>query len=236
MCGRFSITTAPEAMRAVFGYDNQPNLAPRWNVAPTQPVAVVRRSAAGGRELVTMRWGLVPHWAKDASMAAKMINARAETVADKPAFRDAFRHRRCLVPADGFYEWREENGRRQPFRIGMKGGGVFAFAGLWERWTAPVSVPSLAVAAGDTVETVTIVTTDANEKLRPIHERMPAILPPGDYAAWLDSEGCTPEAARQLLRPYPADPMAFYRVSTRVNSVRNDDAECIAPLRAAAAG
>ena len=234
MCGRFSITTAPEAMRALFEYENLPNLEPRWNVAPTQPVAVVRLAANGGRELVVMRWGLVPHWAKDASMGARMINARAETIADKPAFRDAFRQRRCLVPADGFYEWREEEEeeRKQPFRIGMKGGGAFAFAGLWERWTATTDVPALGAGAGEAVETFAIVTIGANDKLRPIHERMPAILAPGDYAAWLDAKRCPPEQARALLRPYPAEPMAFYRVTTRVNSVKNDDAACIAPLRA----
>jgi len=234
MCGRFSLTTAPEAMRALFDYENLPNLAPRFNVAPTQPVATVRLAAGGKRELVFMRWGLVPSWANDASIGSRMINARAETVAQKPAFRDAFRHRRCLVPADGFYEWREEEGRRQPFRIGMKGGGAFAFAGLWERWTAKAPAPALGLAAGESVETVTIVTTEANDKLRPIHERMPVILPPADYAAWLDVEACPPERARALLEPYPVEPMAFYRVGMRVNNVRNDDRDCIVPLRAAA--
>lgn len=235
MCGRFSLTTAPEAMRALFAYEEQPNLAPRFNVAPTQPVATVRLAAGGKRELAFMRWGLVPSWANDASMGARMINARAETVTDKPAFRDAFRRRRCLVPVDGFYEWREEDGRRQPFRIGMKGGGVFAFAGLWERWTAKAPTPALGVAAGESVETVTIVTTEANDKLRPIHERMPVILPPSDHAAWLDVEGCPSGCARALLKPYPVEPMAFYRVGPRVNNVRNDDRDCIAPLRTAVA-
>ena len=234
MCGRFSLTTAPEAMRVLFEYEEQPNLAPRFNVAPTQPVATVRRAIDGKRELVFMRWGLVPHWANDASIGARMINARAETVAEKPAFRDAFRQRRCLVAADGFYEWREEDGRRQPFRIGMKGGGVFAFAGLWERWTAKAPAPALGVAAGESVDTVTIVTTEANDKLRPIHERMPVILAPAAYAAWLDVDACPPDEAQALLKPYPVEPMAFYRVGPRVNNVRNDDRDCIAPLRAAA--
>jgi putative SOS response-associated peptidase YedK len=154
-------------------------------------------------------------------------------VAEKPAFRDAFRHRRCLVPADGFYEWRPENGVRQPFRIGMKGGGIFAFAGLWERWTAPVPVPALGLAAGEVLESVAIITTDANEKLRPIHDRMPAILPPESYGDWLDVAGCPPGRARALLGPYPPGPMAFYRVGMRVNNVRHDDPECVRPLRAA---
>ncbi len=234
MCGRYSLTTAPEEMRALFDYENLPNLEPRYNIAPTQMVAVVRLAAAGRRELALLRWGLIPHWARDASMGARMINARAETVAVKPAFRDAFAHRRCLVPADGFYEWRTEDGRKQPFRIGMKGGGAFAFAGLWESWTAPEDADG-PIAAGETVETVTIITTVANEKLRPIHHRMPVILPAEAYASWLDSH-CPANDAAALLRPFPAEPMAFYRVSTRLNAVRNDDPACIEPLNRRAEG
>lgn len=231
MCGRFSLTTAPEAMRALFGFDNLPNLPPRYNIAPTQQVAVVRTGDSTGRELVTMRWGLIPHWAKDASLGAKTINARAETLADKPSFRAAVKSRRCLVPADGFYEWRMEDGHKQPFRIGMKGGAPFAFAGLWERWIATAT--GAGWTEGDSVETVTIVTTVANEKLRPIHPRMPVILPPEAFAGWLDPAN-DPGAACALLRPYPAEPMAFYRVSTAVNNVRNDDPGCIAPPNSAA--
>jgi putative SOS response-associated peptidase YedK len=229
MCGRFSLTTAPEAMRALFDYENLPNLAPRYNIAPTQMVAAVRAGGEGaGRELAMLRWGLVPGWAKDLSMAAKMINARAETLAEKPAFRDAFAHRRCLVPADGFYEWRMEEGRKQPFRIGFRDGRTFAFAGLWERWVAPEDMG--AVKQGETVESVTIVTTDANEKLRPIHHRMPVILDPGDFSAWLDVAGTPANDVRALLRPHAPDDMAFYRVTTHVNAVRNDDPACFAPL------
>jgi putative SOS response-associated peptidase YedK len=230
MCGRYSLTTAPEAMRALFGFENLPNLPPRYNIAPTQPVPVVRTSETGGRELVLLRWGLIPHWSRDAAMAAKMINARAETVADKPAFRDAFRSRRCLVPADGFYEWRTEDGRKQPFRIGMKGGAPFAFAGLWDRWTATAEGPIFA--AGQCVETVTIITVTANDKLRPIHPRMPAILPPEAFERWLDT-GDNPGTALALLRPYPPEPMAFYRVGPAVNNVRNDDPGCVEPLKVA---
>lgn len=225
MCGRYSLTTAPEAMRRLFEFENLPNLAPRYNIAPTQLAPVVRRRDGGGaRELVLLRWGLIPSWAKDASGGAKMINARSETAAEKPAFRAAFRARRCLVPADGFYEWRTEDGRKQPFRIGFRGGGAFAFAGLWETW-AVRDGPE----AGTTVESYTILTTAANDKLRPIHDRMPVILPPADWDAWLDPATAVP-AAQALLRPHPPEPMAFYRVSIRVNSVRNDDADCIAPL------
>lgn len=235
MCGRYSLTTAPEAMRALFGFENLPNLPPRYNIAPTQQVAVVRAPGDGGkaglRELVMMRWGLIPHWAKDASIGARMINARAETLAEKPSFREALKTRRCLVPADGFYEWRTEDGRKQPFRIGMKGGALFAFAGLWERWTATATGGGLT--EGERVESVTIVTTDANEKLRPIHPRMPVILPPEAFDGWLDPANDT-AAARALLKPYPAEPMAFYRVRPAVNNARNDEPDCIAPLKEAA--
>ena len=241
MCGRYSLTTVPEAMRALFGFENLPNLPPRYNIAPTQQVAVVRSgdgtgeggAEGGARDLVMMRWGLIPHWAKDASMGSKMINARAETLTEKPSFREAVKTRRCLVPADGFYEWRLEDGHKQPFRIGMKGGAAFAFAGLWERWTATATGAGLD--QGDEVETVTIVTTQANDKLRPIHARMPVILPPDAFDVWLDPAN-DPAAACALLKPYPAEPMAFYRVSQAVNNVRNDDSSCIAPLKAAAGG
>jgi putative SOS response-associated peptidase YedK len=227
-------------MRALFGFENLPNLPPRYNIAPTQQVAVVRTAegtddnsgdGGGARDLAMMRWGLIPHWAKDASMAAKMINARAETLTEKPSFRDAVKTRRCLVPADGFYEWRMEDGRKQPFRIGMKGGAPFAFAGLWERWTATATGAGLD--EGDVVDTVTIVTTLANDKLRPIHARMPVILPPEAFDVWLDPAN-DPAAASSFLRPYPVAPMAFYRVTQAVNNVRNDDSSCTAPLNGVA--
>jgi putative SOS response-associated peptidase YedK len=221
MCGRFSLTTAPAAMRELFDTENFPNLEPRYNIAPSQEVAAVRTDEPGGaRRLVALRWGLVPHWARDAAIGARMINARAETVAEKPSFRDAFKKRRCLVPADAFYEWRTEDGKKQPFRIGMQGGGVFAMAGLWEHWAGEGS---------EVIESVTIITTEANEKLRPIHPRMPVILNVADYGTWLEA-GEDTGAALALLKPHAPDPMAFYRVGTRVNSVANDDAGCIAPL------
>jgi putative SOS response-associated peptidase YedK len=230
MCGRFSITTTPEAMRAIFDYENVPNLEPRFNVAPTQPIITIRMTDAGTRTLAMARWGLIPSWSKDGTAAAKMINARGETLLEKPSFREAFLQRRCLVLADGFYEWRIEDGKKQPFRIGMKGGTVFAFAGLWESWQAKQD--GYGYEEGDLVETVTIVTTDANDKLRPIHHRMPVILPPEDYAAWLDPANDVANC-QKLLKPYPVDPMAFYRVGVFVNNARNDDARCIEPLKAA---
>ena len=225
MCGRYSLTTAPEALRQLFNFDNMPNLAPRYNIAPTQDVPVIRPAGRGGedvngRGLAMMRWGLVPSWSKEIDRSAPMINARAETIAEKPSFRAAFQSRKCLVPADGFYEWRLENGKKQPFRIGMNGGAPFAFAGLWERWASP---------EGDEINSVAIVTTEANEKLRPIHARMPVILDPNDYDQWLGET--TETIAQTLLRPYPPGDMAFYRVGLRVNSVRHDDIECISPLK-----
>lgn len=231
MCGRYSLTTAPQAMRDLFGFENLPNLPPRYNIAPTQQVAVVRTGDNGARDLVMMRWGLIPHRAGDASAAARMINARAETLAEKPSFRDLLGARRCLVPADGFYEWRLEDGRKQPFRIGMKGGAPFAFAALWDRWTVTAAVAGME--EGDEVETVTIVTTAANAKLRAIHPRMPVILPPEAFDRWLDPAN-DPAAARALLKPYPVAPMAFYRVTTAVNNARIDDPRCTTPLNAVA--
>ena len=225
MCGRYTLTVTPEKLRELFGFDVTPNLQPRFNIAPTQLAPVVR-AGGGGRRIDLMRWGLVPSWSKDTSIASKLINARGETLSDKPSFRDAFAQRRCLVPADGFYEWRKEGEGKQPFRIGMKGGAPFAFAGLWESWTAPADADN----AGETVETFSVVTTAANARLRPIHHRMPVIVDPADYDSWLTGAS---EAAQAVIRPFPPDDMAFYRVTTRVNSVRNDDEGCVAPLRAA---
>ena len=171
-----------------------------------------------------LRWGLIPSWSKDASIASKLINARGETVADKPSFRDAYQSRRCVIPVDGFYEWRTEEGKKQPFRIGFREGKPFAFAGLWENWRVPDGEDD----AGNTVETYTIVTTAANPKLAPIHHRMPVIVDPSDYDLWLEG---APGEANAVIKPFPPDNMAFYRVSTRVNNVRNDDEACIEPLK-----
>jgi putative SOS response-associated peptidase YedK len=222
MCGRYTLAVTPELLRQLFGFVFTPNLQPRFNIAPTQQAPAVR-PGDGGRRIDLLRWGLIPSWSKDASVASKLINARGETVADKPSFRAAFAERRCLIPADGLYEWRTEDGKKQPFRIGFKGGAPFAFAGLWESWT----VPDGQADAGETWETFSIVTTEANAKLRPIHHRMPVIVAPDDYETWLTGN---PDDAGKLLRPFPPDDMAFYRVTTRVNNVRNDDAECVIPL------
>ncbi len=221
MCGRYSLTTPVEAVGRLFEVAERPNLPPRYNIAPSQEAPVVHSDAAGGRVLAPMRWGLIPSWAKEAKIGYRMINARAETVAEKPAFRSAFRHRRCLVPADGFYEWRRLGTSKQPYRITRADGAPFAFAGLWERWRAP---------DGATVDSFTIITTAANELLRPIHDRMPVILDPADHGPWLDTDGVAPAAAARRLVACADAELAAVAVSTRVNSPKNDDPACIAPL------
>jgi putative SOS response-associated peptidase YedK len=227
MCGRYSITTPIEAIQRIFDVPERLNLPPRYNVAPTQDVPVVRLGPDGARHLVQVRWGLVPFWAEDASIGARLINARAETAATKPAFRAAFHKRRCLVVADGFYEWQkpsEKGGRKQPLRIVRADGAPFAFAGLWERWR-----PKERGDGSEVLETCTILTTDANETLRPIHDRMPVILDPAAHDTWLDPEA--PEAALQAcLTPCPDEALTAYPVSTRVNKVSHDDPEVIAPM------
>ena len=233
MCGRYSLTTTTDAMRGLFEFENLPNLPPRYNIAPTQQVPVVRAGRARVRELTLMRWGLIPRWAKDASMAAKMINARAETIAEKPSYRDAYQERRCLVPADGFYEWRREGEIKQPFRIGMKGGAPFAFAGLWECWTATET--ALWFTEGEVIETVTIITTVANDKLRPIHPRMPVILPNDAFDNWLDAANDA-DTVQPLLKSYPVEPMVYYRVGQTVNNSRTDSPLCIEPLNKGSGG
>ncbi len=221
MCGRYSLTAPAEAVRRALGYDERPNLRPRANIAPTQEVAAVRLGDDGARHFVSLRWGLIPAWAKDISAAARTINARAESVSEKPSFRGAFRHRRCLIAADGFYEWKTEGGAKQPYRIVARDGAVFAFAGLWERWEK--------AADGMPVESCTVVTTQANDMLRAIHHRMPVILGPADFDTWLDPR-TPPAAALDLLRPCPEDWLTAYRVSRRINSAANQDLSLIEPL------
>jgi putative SOS response-associated peptidase YedK len=194
-------------------------LAPRYNIAPTQPVLAVRTVPAGERELVTLRWGLVPAWADDPSIGNRLINARAETVADKPAFRAAFRARRCLVLADGFFEWQKVGGRKQPYYFRLREGSPFAFAGLWERWGKGAT----------TLETCTLLTTEANELLRPVHDRMPVILPRERFVRWLDPDFRAAAELESLLRPYPAEDMTGYPVSARVNNPRNEGPLCVEP-------
>ncbi len=222
MCGRFTLTDPDAELLTQFDLPNLPPLEPRYNIAPSQPVPVVRRAAdKAAREMVLVRWGLIPFWAQDPGIGTRLINARAETVAEKPAFREAFRRRRCLVVADGFYEWQKQDGQKQPFYIRMRDGRPFAFAGLWERWRG----------ADDTViESCTLLTTGPNELMRPLHNRMPAILRPQDYNLWLDPEVQRPDLLQAVLIPYPAQEMIAYPVSRWVNSPDHDDPRCIEPL------
>lgn len=232
MCGRYTLTAPWESLVRFFRVSGATplNLPARYNIAPTQDGVAIRAGEDGARTVSPLRWGLVPSWADDIGIGNKLINARAETVAEKPSFREAFAGRRCLIAADGFYEWRLEDGRKQPFRIGFRGGKLFAFAGLWESWTA--AQDGGGVAKGEQVESFTIITTSANPKIHPIHPRMPVILPEQAHDTWLAPDAA-PAALQRLLRPHPPEDMAFYRVGTHVNNVRNDDAACIAPLKAA---
>ena len=204
------------------------NLRPRYNVAPGQNIAAVR-SEDGDRRLSMLRWGLIPVWSKKPNIGYSLINARSETVASKPAFRAAYRARRCLIPADGFYEWVRRGSVKQPYLIGRKDGGMMAFAGLWERWFIPEEVPlpaSLAeLAPGDALETCTILTTTANETLAQVHHRMPVILPSESFGPWLDGQAVA-------LDPWPAQEITFQAVTTRVNKASNDDPGCVEPLTA----
>lgn len=222
MCGRFTLTDPGADLAVQFSLAHVPDLPPRYNIAPTQPVAVVRLAPEGTtRELALLHWGLIPFWAKDPGIGARLINARAETVTDKPAFRHAFRRRRCLVVADGFYEWQKQTGGKQPFYIRLREGRLFAFAGLWELWQGPDSA---------VIESCTLLTTEPNELLRPLHNRMPVILRPRDYELWLDPKVQEMERLKSLLRPYPVEEMAAYPVGRWVNRTENDDPRCIEPL------
>jgi putative SOS response-associated peptidase YedK len=222
MCGRFTLFDSADSVAERFGLPDTPSLSPRYNIAPSQTVAAVRIPPGGGaRELVWLRWGLVPSWAKDPAIGNRMINARAETVADKPSFRSAIRRRRCLVPADGFYEWKRVNGRKQPYYIRLGDGGIFAFAGLWESWERPEHA---------SVESCTILTTGPNDLLRPIHDRMPVILSPRDYDLWLSPAVQDPETLAPLLHPYPPEEMTAFPVRTTVNNPKTDTPDLIEPL------
>lgn len=220
MCGRFSLSSSGEVLAEQFQLPEVPELAPRYNIAPTQTVAVVRQSAKQ-RSLGLLRWGLIPAWSKDPSIGSRMINARSETVAEKPAFRAAFTRRRCLVIADGFYEWQRTNGQKQPFFFRLQDGKPFAFAGLWERWKS---------SEGTLIESCTILTTEANDVLQPVHDRMPVILAPEHYSRWINPDVQQADALFPLLHPYPEEAMIAYPVSSRVNSPANDDPQCSTPV------
>ncbi len=218
MCGRYCITSAPEAIRLLFRYPERPNFPPRYNVAPTQPVPIVRL-VEGERHFALVRWGLIPPWVKDPRNFALLINARGETVNEKPAFKNAMKRRRCLFPADGFYEWKLEGGHRKAFHARKPGGGPFAFAGLWETWIGP---------NGEELETAAIVTTQANKEMGAVHNRAPVILPPEQFDLWLNGGVGSADAA-ELIRPAPDGSMEVCEVSPAVNKVANDTPDLIKP-------
>lgn len=221
MCGRYVLKAALPDIARMLGMDIDVELEPSYNIAPTRAVPACRVEAAGPKQLAFLHWGLIPHWAKTPDTNYKMINARAETVAGKPAFRSAFRHRRCLIPADGYYEWKSMQGRKQPYYFSMKDGKPFCFAGLWERWQP---------AEGEPLESCAIITTGANALGAQIHPRMPVILPEDDYAQWLDPKESDAARLLPLLRPFAPEPMSVYPVSTLVNNARVDEPRCITPL------
>jgi putative SOS response-associated peptidase YedK len=222
MCGRFTLTASGEALAEFFGLSEVPLLTPRYNIAPTQLVLAVRRSAGEDKpHAASLRWGLVPSWAKDVRIANQLLNARCETAADKPAFRTALRRRRCLIAADGFYEWLRKGKERQPYCFRLWEDRPFAFAGLWEHWQGGDGAP---------LETCTILTTAANDLVRPVHDRMPVIVPPRHFAAWLDPGLQDPAGLESVLRPYPAEEMRAFPVSSWVSNPRHEDPRCLTAL------
>ena len=222
MCGRYELSSHPAAIALAFGLDYAPDIRPRYNIAPMQQVPIVRIGSDGRRQLVQVRWGLVPRFAKDPSIGARMINARGETLASRSAFRNAFARHRCLVPVNGFYEWQATRAGKQPLHIGMPDGRPFGLAGLYERWRST---------EGDVIDTCAIVTTAATRSVAGVHDRMPVIVPEAAYARWLDPADAD---VHDLVQGW-ADPLRIYPVSMRVNAVRNDDAALVEPVMIAAA-
>jgi putative SOS response-associated peptidase YedK len=226
VCGRYRLSRRKQIVEEYFDCTwDEPDWNPRYNIAPTQPVAVVRQNPKEPvRELSLMRWGLIPSWAKDSTVAAQMINARSETASTKPAFRDALKFRRCLIPADGFYEWMRTGKSKQPYCFEVNEGELFAFAGIWDRWKNPT---------GNWMKTCSILTTTPNAVTAPVHDRMPVILDSYGYDLWLDPGMKDVSAASDLLKPYDARLMRCYPISTRINHVVNDDPECCVPVEVA---
>jgi putative SOS response-associated peptidase YedK len=220
MCGRFTLSQPINAIASKLNIAQIPPLEPRYNIAPTQIIPSILSAPGGEKQLQMLRWGLIPSWAKDAKIGAKLINARAETVSEKPSFKAAFNRRRCLIIADGFYEWQRQEKQKQPYYFRLQNGQLFAFAGLWEQWKSTDE---------EIINSCTILTTEANDLLRPIHDRMPVILESKNYELWLDSETQQPQL-QELLRPYQADLMTSYTVSTKVNNPKNNTPECINSL------
>ena len=245
MCGRYNLTLTGEQIAAYFGISNAPEATPRYNIAPTQDVLAIVPINGGERAAVFFRWGLIPAWSKEIKIGNRLItnssgtnldarrappgdaprmayiNARAETVAEKPAFRSAFKKRRCLIPATGFYEWQKRNGYKQPYHVHMDNDEPFCFAGVWEHWEG----------TGRSVQSCAILTTEANALMAPIHDRMPVILPTDAYAAWLDHRITDPARLKPPLQPCSMEHLVAERISTRVNNPAHDDPLCIKPIR-----
>jgi putative SOS response-associated peptidase YedK len=227
MCGRFTLQIPAELLAELFGLPDPSEVPARFNIAPTQQVAVIRQRDGGGNRLDFLKWGLIPSWAKAPSIGPKMINARSETLEEKPAFRSAFKLRRCLVPASGFYEWEVVGGKKIPRYFRLRGGAPMVFAALWESWRAP---------DGASVESCAILTTAANALVEPLHLRMPVILHSADFSSWLDGSLTDPGKLKGLLQPYPAEGMEGWTVSTLANSVKNDHSGLIEPVVAPTCG
>lgn len=221
MCGRFTLRSSPREVARLFHVEKLPLFEPRYNIAPTQPVLVAREQPEHGeRELAWLQWGFVPAWSKDPKAAQRPINVRSEGVSERPMFRTAFRRRRCLIAADGFYEWKAQGRTKQPFYFQLVDAAPFAFAGIWEAWRHE----------NQSIESCALFTTRANAIVAPIHDRMPVVLPPKDFACWLDPANEDVDGLSKLLRPLPANKMKAWPVSTRVNSPRRDDPDCIVSI------
>jgi putative SOS response-associated peptidase YedK len=235
MCGRYALMSDPELLVELFALAGLPRLKPRYNIVPTQQAPVVRAPGRGDsrdegrRRLDFLHWGLIPSWAKDPTIGARMINARSETAGEKPAFRSALRRRRCLVPADAFYEWQKRAGGKQPYCIRMRDGRPFAFAGLWERWV-PRGENDEEI---EPIESFTILTTAPNALMKKLHDRMPVIIPREAFELWLDEKVQDPGKLRDLLGPISEDLIEAFAISRRINSPRNDDAACLEPAEEA---
>ncbi len=223
MCGRYAFFSPAEAVKRIFALDDAPELEPRYNIAPTQSVASVRAGEEGARAFAMLHWGLIPKWAKERAIGNRMINARSESLAEKPSFRDAFRKRRCLVLADGWYEWQVTPDGKQPWFIRRKEARPLAFAGLWERWKDPTD--------GRQLESCTIVTTDATESIKKIHERMPVVLAEADWDRWLDTAFSDTDKLSELLCPFEPKALEAWPVSRQVNAPKNQGPELIARER-----
>ncbi len=221
MCSRYNLTSPADAVRSFFRHDNPHEFPPRYNIAPTQPVAIIRAGKSERREFELVRWGLIPQWVKEPRTFKTLINARAETVAEKPSFRGALRHRRCLVPANGFYEWAGPDRARRPHLVRPRAGGLMAFAGLHESWLG---------ADGSEIDTMAILTVAANETIAAVHDRMPAILASGDFEPWLDCRDVRVEEAVQLLQPAAPDLLEIIEVDPRLNNARNEGPDVLRPL------